>query len=314
MSEIHDRPLVWDADVEPITQFLLETYTRYGRLFNWDPRRWQGTVYHNNDADMTQRAHQLPQSVHLWLNDDQHIVGVVIPESPGSVFLQIHPDYRAIEARMLDWVETSLPRQQDSDGREHMDIWAEQGDTHRETHLAQRDYMQTEMFETMYRRPMSEPLPTLTLPEGYRMRTMRQHPDDQEAIARLLNAAFNRTFHSAEEYRNFQRSPYYRAEFDMVVEAADGTLAANAGLNIFEHESFALVEPVCTHPNHQGKGLARAAIVEGLRRAQEMGIKAAFVGAWYSNAVSNHVYQSLGFTDGRRQYLWRRYSSAMEMR
>jgi len=306
MPAIHHRPFMWDADIEPITQFLLQSFTHYGYLFNWDPRRWQGMIYHRNDADLAQQRHELPKTVHLWLNADDQIVGVVTPEDLGSVYLQIHPDYRAIEGDMLDWVEASLPKRQEPDGQACMDVFAEAGDTHREALLAQRGYVKTEMYETTYRRPMSDPVPPLAPQNGYHVRSMRHDAHDRQSIASLLNAAFGRTIHSAEEYRNFQTSPYYRAAFDLVVEAADGTLVANAGFTVHEAESFALVEPVCTHPSHQGHGLARLAITEGLRRVQDRGIQTTFIGAWHSNIVANHVYQIMGFTDGVRHVLWRR--------
>ncbi len=306
MSAIRNRPFAWGTDTERITQFLLMTYTHCGRLFNWDPRRWLGTVYHNNDASMEERRRELPKSVHIWEDPIGQIVGVVIPESVGSVFLQIHPDHRQLEEEMIDWAEAHLPRGSD-DGRAHLDLWAEELDVYRAGLLEARGYTRTEMYETMYRRPMSEPVPDHPAPEGYQVRTMQRTADDQQKLAALLNAAFGRTFHSAEEYRNFQRMPYYRDDLDIVVEAPDGVLAANAGFTAHERESFALVEPVCTHPHHQGKGLARAAIAEGLRRVQAQGLEACFIGAWHSNATANHVYQSMGFRDGVRLYLWRRW-------
>lgn len=304
MAAIQDRPFAWD-DIQPITEFLLESYTLTGRLFNWDPRRWQGTIYHSDDARLARHREELPQRVQVWLDADR-IVGVVIPEYTGGIFLQVHPDYRQIEAAMLDWTEANQPRAKDEQGNACLYVWADEHDSLRNALLTERGYTRTEAHEIIRRRPMSQPVLDLPTPEGYLVRPMRIDPDDQQNIANLLNAAFNRTIHSAEEYRNFQHSPYYRAELDMVVEAPDGTLAANAGFNAYEQASFAQLEPVCTHPDHQGRGLAGIAIAEGLRRVQAIGIDAAFVGAWYSNPVSNHLYQKMGFTDGVSLYAWKR--------
>lgn len=304
-TTITDRPFARDEDIAAITQFLLHSYTLTGRLFNWDPRRWLGRVYHNTDIEYAEYRAKLPEIVHIWEDAGGQIVGVVIPEYDGGVFLQVHPDVRHIEPAMIDWAEAHLPRTNEA-GEQELDIWAQEGDTFRSELLTRRGYTRTEAHEIIRRRPMSEPVPSFPYDESYTIRNMRKHPDDQRQLVALLNAAFNRTFHQPEEYRNFQESPYYRAEFDMVAEAPDGTLAANAGFTVHEKESFALIEPVCTHPDHQGKGLARAVMAEGLRRVQALGIDACFVGAWYSNPVSNHVYQSMGFRDGVSLYLWRR--------
>jgi ribosomal protein S18 acetylase RimI-like enzyme len=153
---------------------------------------------------------------------------------------------------------------------------------------------------------MTAPIPDVAMPTGYTVRSARRHPDDWRGQAALLNAAFKRTVHNAEEYRNFQCAPIYRPDLDLVIEAPDGTLAATAGFTAHERESFAVVEPVCTHPDHQGLGLARAAIGEGLRRIQALGIQVAYVGAWHSNAAANHTYEKMGFIRFARNRLWRR--------
>jgi len=307
MATIQGRPFRWDEDIDRITQFLLDTYTLFGRVSNWDPRRWLGKIYHRNDADMEKSHQQLPQTVHIWEDELSQIVGVVIPESTGNAFLQIHPLYRHLEDEMLAWAEANLPRQTSDDGRSYLDCWAEEGDLQRSQVLRQRGYIRTDMYETMYRRSMIVSVPEYAAPQGYQLRNMRIDANDREQFATLLNLAFGRTIHSAEEIRNFQSMPYYREVFDIVVEAPDGSLAANAGFTVHEKESFALVEPVCTHPDHQGKGLSRVAIAEGLRRVQALGIATSYIGAWHSNETANYVYQKMGFRDGVRNYLWRRW-------
>ncbi|MEN9710328.1 MAG: hypothetical protein RL441_320, partial [Actinomycetota bacterium] len=53
-------------------------------------------------------------------------------------------------------------------------------------------------------------------------------------------------------------------------------------------------------------GLARVAMTEGLNRCRAIGIRDAFIEAWYSNPVSNHVYQQMGFVTPVSEYIWRR--------
>jgi ribosomal protein S18 acetylase RimI-like enzyme len=205
---------------------------------------------------------------------------------------------------MLTWAENThgqpLP-----DGRKWLEVHGYEHDAHRTDLLNAHGFTRTEAYENIRRRDLREPVADAPLPEGYTLRTMRAHPDDWQAMANLLNAAFKRTIHSAQEYHNFQRAPIYRPELDIVIEAPDGTLAATAGLTAHERESFAVVEPVCTHPDHQQRGLARAAISEGLRRVQAMGIQMAYIGAWHANPAANNTYEKLGFTYVERMYIWR---------
>lgn len=305
MTTIHHRPYANDSDFMAIRQFLLDTYVLWGRPHNWEPRRWEGSIYHRDDATRAAYRLRLPELVHIWHDEEGHIVGTTLHESDGNVFLQIHPEYRHIEAEMLDWSEVHLAKTEE-DGLRWIEVWAYADDDFRMELLRSRGYVQTEDHENLRRRPMSLAVPDVELPAGYTVRSMRHHPDDWQQFASLLNTAFRRDFHNAEEIRNFQSSPSYRAEFDIVVEALDGTLVANAGFTVHEHESFAIVEPVCTHPDHQQKGLARAAIAEGLRRVRALGIRTAFIGAWHSNIAANTTYDRMGFTDPVGLYIWRR--------
>ena len=43
--------------------------------------------------------------VRLWETGVGKLVGVVNPEYQADFFTQIHPDYRHLEAEMIDWAE-----------------------------------------------------------------------------------------------------------------------------------------------------------------------------------------------------------------
>jgi GNAT superfamily N-acetyltransferase len=52
---------------------------------------------------------------------------------------------------------------------------------------------------------------------------------------------------------------------------------------------------VGTHPNHQKRGLGKAAMNEGLRRAQALGATLATVSSYATGAHA--LYESMGFTE-----------------
>jgi ribosomal protein S18 acetylase RimI-like enzyme len=56
-----------------------------------------------------------------------------------------------------------------------------------------------------------------------------------------------------------------------------------------------MFEPVATHPDFQGKGLAKAVMAEGLRRMKAAGIRRATLGFDPNNAAALGLYRSLGF-------------------
>ena len=124
----------------------------------------------------------------------------------------------------------------------------------------------------------STTLPITALPAGYAARSTTPAIGDCAAIAGLLNAAFGRTMHTAREYRTFvTRSPSFEHELNLVAVAPDGSFAAHVGLTLEPQTRHAIVEPVCTHPDHRQLGLARHLIIEGLRRVHARGARTAAV-------------------------------------
>jgi mycothiol synthase len=153
----------------------------------------------------------------------------------------------------------------------------------------------------------SKPLPPPVWAAGYALRTTRPGDEgDSQAVADLLNAAFNRTSHTAAEYRAFTTmAPSFRHDLDLVAEAPEGSLAALVGMIYDEANRFALFEPVCTHPDHRRRGLARALMFEGLRRVKALGATDVYVGTG-DQVPANRLYEAVGFTEAYQGYHWRK--------
>jgi GNAT superfamily N-acetyltransferase len=91
----------------------------------------------------------------------------------------------------------------------------------------------------------------------------------------------------------------YRPDFDFVVEAPDGTLAASALGWYDEANRVGEFEPVGTRPEHRRLGLASAVMLFGMRRFRDAGATHAIVGcrgdAGYP--IPKLVYESIGFRE-----------------
>ncbi len=163
--------------------------------------------------------------------------------------------------------------------------------------MKKHGFIRGDELESQWRRDLDGPIETAPVAEGY---TIRSLGDASEIPARSW-ASF-RGFHPNdppekyegwEWYHNIQRCPLYRRDLDIVAVAPDGVIAAFATFWYDDVTRTAYIEPVATVPEHQRKGLARAAITEGLRRVQRMGCTRAFVGgmeagpdALYSSTLS----------------------------
>lgn len=282
-----------------LRQFLLDTYQQFDALRNWEPRRLEGTAFHNHPDALASVERTMCDTWVLWYDTNDRIVGALFSEYAGGFYPQLHPMHLDVIPYILAYVaQLASP----------VDMWC-----HNDNHiladaLVNARFHKTADYQNQKRLDLTAvQLIPPSVPSGYRIATMSTDDSSTDQMGHLLNSAFKRTIHSGAEYRTFQqRAPSYRTEFDTVIYDASGMLVANAGLTVHAAQSFAVVEPVATHPDHHHRGLARAVMMHGLVRAQQFGIRTAWVEAWHSNTIANHTYNRVGFVDVSAQYCWRR--------
>ncbi|MBN2471162.1 MAG: GNAT family N-acetyltransferase [Anaerolineae bacterium] len=304
-STITARPYRFADDFWRVRDLLIETYPITGLGFNWEIRRWDGSHFH--DADPASSA-KWQGRTQVWETAGGRIVGAAHPEgnSSGEAHLQIHPDYRAqLEPEMLDWAETHLAAP-NAAGQPELAIFVFDYDFPRRHLLEARGYVQQAWGGVQRRMFFGErALPAPELAEGYTLHTLSaDRPEDGDRLAALLNTAFNRDFHVGADFTNFARqAPCFREELHLAAVAPDGVFGAHVAVIYDEANRRALYEPVCTHPDHQRKGLARALMIEGLHRVKTLGALAITVETG-DQVPANRLYEALGFTEAYKGYGW----------
>jgi GNAT superfamily N-acetyltransferase len=301
---IVSRPIQSDDDFWRVRDLLLETYLFTPLGFNWEIRRWDGSRFHDETPSWQAR---LAGSVQLWETAAGHLVGVVNPEGNGDAHLQVHPDFRHLEAKMVAWAEANLVLS-NAEGRRQLEIFVFDYDRQRQQLLSERGFTQTPHGGVSRRLWLAEitPQPPVIAP-GYTLRTTE--PNDLancQRVADLLNAAFNRNFHTALEFQNFTRlAPCYRPDLDLVAVAPDGVFAAYVGIAYDDLNRHATFEPVCTHPDHRQRGLAQVLMREGLLRLADLGAQDVTVETG-DMIPANRLYDSIGFSEVRKGVIWRK--------
>ncbi len=306
LPQLISRPLSDDGDVQRIRELLLNVQAITPVDWNWAIRRWDGWRYHRSSAEWDPAW---STSVRLWETARGNVVGAAHSESNGDVHLQIHPDYRhLIEEEMLVWAEQNLARHGEKDEVKALETFVFDYDTPRMLLLEGRGYERLEhggvtRLLRLGQRPLSRPEPA----DGYDIGTTRAgNGGDQQGVADILNAAFNRKIHTAVEIAVFTaNSPSFRHELDLVARAPDGSFAAYVGVTYDERNRRGTFEPVCTHPGHRRLGLARALMLEGLWRLRELGAADVIVGTG-DDFVANRFYEAMGFTESYCGRVWRR--------
>lgn len=294
-----------DDDYARMRQLLLDTVPITPIGFNWDMRRLDGKRFYNADL-AANRLLQRP--VQLWETEAGRLVGYIVSESPGDAHLQVHPDFRYLEAEMVAWAEANLAVVAPDRSQRELEIYVYEYDVLRQQILTSRGYEKMS-YGGMCRhmRLGAQPLPAPEVAAGYTLRTTDPTDlSDCQRIADLLNAAFGRDFHNAQEYQHFaQYAPCFHRELDLVMVAPDGSFAAYVGVPYDDANRRGIFEPVCTHPAHQRKGLARALMLEGLHRLRALGAFDVTVDTGDAVAA-NAFYTAMGFTEAYKGCGWRK--------
>ncbi|HUF00394.1 MAG TPA: GNAT family N-acetyltransferase [Anaerolineales bacterium] len=287
-----------EEDYWCIREFLREVSMSNSRHdFAWSLLRWDYWRWHVNENIFHFKLHDV---ITLWEADGQ-IVAMLNPDGEGEAFFQIHPAYRdhVSVAQMLDVAEQKLPRTKE-DGKRELIAWVNADDHSTKNLFTERGYMRSKFHsEHMRRRFFSQPIPDSVPPSGY---TVRALGDESELPARSRLSW--KVFHPDEPdekyqgwdwYKNVQRIPIYRRDLDIVAVAPDGEPAAFCTVWFDDIARTAVFEPVGTHPHHQKRGLGKAVMSEGLRRAQRLGATLATVSSYSTGAHA--LYESMGFTE-----------------
>ena len=83
-----------------------------------------------------------------------------------------------------------------------------------------------------------------------------------------------------------------------MVEAPNGNLVSYCGLWVEPATKVAYVEPVATDPDYRRRGLGKAAVLEAIRRAQQLGATRAIVNSGLE------FYRAIGFQPLFACYPW----------
>jgi ribosomal protein S18 acetylase RimI-like enzyme len=307
------RPYEPAQDVLRVRDMLVETAPQFGTLSNWRLERWNYTRYFIatmlGDPDRARGLSNIrywEDTVGVWEDDADGIVGVVhcehpdrdIPHLQGEAFFQRRPGYDALLGEMLAYAEATFY----DAARGQIHTYVQENDAALQAALRARGYRKDAEHpghDAVY--VIEGEVPSPPLPAGFVIHSMADD-NDRARRSKAFGLGFNhpdpQDWPSVATYAELQTAPDYRPDLDLYVKAPDG-----------EHVSFCLVwfdaanrlgvlEPVGTHPDYRRRGLARAVVMEGIRRVAEMGATEVWVGS------GQLFYQAIGFEITYTNYRW----------
>lgn len=155
-------------------------------------------------------------------------------------------------------------------------------------------------YTPKYTRSLAATILEPRLPAGFRIRHLSGEHEVEDYVA-LHREAFGTTTMQVEERLAFMRGPDYLPELDLVTVAPDGRLAAFVVGGIDQEESrlrgqvTGYTDPIGTRPANRRRGLARALLLEALRRLQSRGVEVAKVGTGSWNTATMALVEFVGF-------------------
>jgi ribosomal protein S18 acetylase RimI-like enzyme len=188
-----------------------------------------------------------------------------------------------------------------------LEVWAADG-WQEAGILPERGWEPTDVVLTQFVQPLDFDLDPPRVPDGYVLRSMRG-PEDIPARVDAHRAAFAPSRMTVEKHALLTGLDHYALDRDIVLEAADGTIAAFAICWADPVGSIGEFEPVGTHPDHQRRGLGRVIMRHGLRLMRGAGLRDALVFSLRSNTPSEALYRSAGFDEVA---LHRRYTKPLD--
>lgn len=239
----------------------------------------------------------------LWENTDGHLVAAVYTIA-SEVYLITHPHYRnaELEHEMYLCAEVNLFTTKAGD-QPRLYALADEDDPLRQAVLAVRGYIYRDRPVCRWLRDLMVPLPEITAAPGYIIRSMgdvSEHERRSWASWRAFHPDEpDEDYEGGDWFANLQSAPSYRRDLDIVAEAPNGEIAAFATLFYDDATRSAVCVLMGVVAEHQRRGLGKAVLTEGLRRARQMGCTRAFANGF--DPPANALYGSVLGTSYRAE-------------
>ena len=303
MSTIVARPHAGSPDLPALFAFASRSLRdRFPLEANWHPGDF---AWQLKDAGATRL------DMRLW-SAPSGLAAVAWFVGPGGLWLECLPDHENLVVEALAWAEETLRAERPRLGAARLSVKLQDNDARRIALLETRGYQRTVAESVRFRRALDIAIPPPDPPDGIRTRDcIGIDPEARAACHRdawshlgHIGVADARSTFTAQTYGRLLASSRYDPTLDIVAETTDGRLVASCLCWPDEDSGIGTVEPVGTHVDYRGRGLARAVNLEGLRRLKAMGMAWARVSTAHFNAPAIATYRSCGFEVVSRTYWW----------
>jgi mycothiol synthase len=273
-------------------------------------RRAKNGTYYVHTGDLNWWLFYPPIDQNLWqyitVWDDpdnrERLLGWALLSPEWNTFdIPVQPELRGslIAESMYHQAEEQITRltRTQKNGKIRM-MWVSQNDGILIDHLLGGGFERAAVADVYMTRTLKDPIPEPSVPEGIIVRPI-VGTWEVEARAAAQYGAFDSKIpfeRYVQRFLEFMQSPIYNHELDIVAASIDGRIGSFCIAWTDPVNHVGLFEPVGTHPAFRGRGMGKAAMLEGLRQLQVRGMQTAIVSTIENNLPAIKLYESVGFT------------------
>jgi len=239
----------------------------------------------------------------LWLSDDGQIMAFAFVDDFNNLRFGVDPDVglEAVGGEIVEWGMACLRgRMADRGEVVTLDASCRANETGLFNFLMRHGFEQSEIRSFHYARSLTELPPQTALPERFSIRSVRGE-DEVNALVDLHRAAFDSDWMTIEYRLGMMRTEVYAPEMDLVIESADGELAAFCVCSIDADENRksgvldGWTDPIGVHPKYQRQGFGKAILLAGLAMLKAGGMERARLGTSSENQAMQRLAEAVGF-------------------
>jgi GNAT superfamily N-acetyltransferase len=239
----------------------------------------------------------LAERLHLWHGPAGELVGFALFDPPDCCDMLIDPHHRGsrVEQGQLAWAQQHARRCCARNGvPARLTVGSLDGDPRRLALLEAGGYVRQGHGYAHLRRSLDGPIEEPVLPPQFITWSMAEDVPVEERVE-AHRAVWPGSGMTVAGYDRMMRCSGYDPHLDVLVLAPDHTIAAFCLAWRDSANGVGLLEPVGCCPAHRCNGLARAVILEALRRLHRLGTVAVTATTGTRNAVALALYESCGF-------------------
>lgn len=288
---VHARPCTTPDHVAAMMRVLVEgrrASPHSGYIHTGDLAWWHSYLL---------RRYRWDEIAYLWMTGDSRTLAwSLISPHYGAFDLFILPSEREgphVDV-MLDWtIARATDYAQQYTHATVCTMWVFEDDRVWIDHLEKRAFTRDPEYALYYMIHALDDLPAPTVPDGVVLR--HTTAADCASRAEAHRAAFGSRYMTGDAYRQVMQAPGYTPDLD-VIAVAPGERVAAFALGWYDaHNRVGELEPVGTHADFRGRGLAKAVVGEALRRFQARDAQHVIVYVESDNHAAQALYRAAGF-------------------